>query len=60
MANIVDYVREQKETFVERPLNRVDSLVLSWFAYMRIPEEIPGARTKEGVYLAPYGKDRQL
>ncbi|MBQ6395600.1 MAG: DUF2974 domain-containing protein [Atopobiaceae bacterium] len=60
MANIVDYVREQKETFVERPLNRVDSLVLSWFAYMRIPEEIPGARTKEGVYLATLADDNPL
>ena len=51
MANIIDYVRAASESFTERPLNRVDSLVLSWLAYARIPEEAPEAATAEGISL---------
>ena len=60
MGNIVDYVREQKESFIDRPLNRVDSLVLSWFAYMRIPEEVPAAKTAEGIYLSSLASENPL
>lgn len=51
MADIVDYVRSCRETFAERPLCRVDSLVFSCLAYLWIPEEIPAAATREGVSL---------
>ena len=47
MANIIDYVRESSESFSERALNRVDSLVFSWLAYVRYPEDSP-VRTKAG------------
>ena len=51
MANIIDYVKASTATFDEKPLNRVDSLVLSWIAYMRIPEEVPESATAAGVRL---------
>ncbi len=47
MANIIDYVRENTDSFSERALNRVDSLIFSWLAYVRYPEDSP-VRTKEG------------
>ena len=51
MADIVDYVRGCRETFAERPLCRVDSLVLSCLSYLWIPEEVPEAASREGVAL---------
>ena len=51
MANIIDYVREVREPFTELPLNRVDSLVLSWVAYVVFPEDSP-VRTAEGQSLS--------
>ena len=51
MANIVDYVRSCRDTFAERPLCRVDSLVLSCLSYLWIPEEVPDAATVDGVAL---------
>ena len=35
--NITDYVWEHGESFSERPLNRVDSLVLSQLSYFQLP-----------------------
>ena len=51
MSDIVDYARSCRDTFVERPLCRVDSLVLSCLSYLWIPEEVPEAATAEGVSL---------
>lgn len=51
MADIVDYVRSCRETFSERPLCRVDSLVFSCLSYLWLPEEIPASATREGVAL---------
>ena len=47
MANIIDYVRESTDSFTDRALNRVDSLVFSWLAYIRYPEDSP-VRTSQG------------
>ena len=55
MGNIVDYVKASTQSFAQRPLNRVDSLVLSWLAYMRIPEEVPESCTTEGISIARLG-----
>ena len=55
MANIIDYVRGAQHTFAEEPLNRVDSLVLSWIANMRIAEYVPQAASGEGITLAEIG-----
>ena len=60
MANIIDYVRTFEHTFTRQPLNQVDSLVFSWLAYMRIPEELPEACTREGVTLAHMGSQRDV
>lgn len=38
--NIVDYVRTQLDTFEERDVCRLDSLVLSQLAYLRLPEGV--------------------
>lgn len=51
MANIIDYVRSSNDSFSERALNRVDSLVFSWLAYVRYPEDSP-VRSKEGQALS--------
>ncbi|MDO4797717.1 MAG: DUF2974 domain-containing protein [Coriobacteriales bacterium] len=36
-ANIIDYVRTQLDTFDQRDVCRVDSLVFSWLAYFQLP-----------------------
>ena len=60
MSNIVDYVRAATEPFAQKPLNRVDSLVFSWIAYLRIPEEIPEACTDQGTTLASIGSRSEV
>ncbi|MBO4364842.1 MAG: DUF2974 domain-containing protein, partial [Eggerthellaceae bacterium] len=52
MGNIVDYVRTCRNTFEATPLNRVDSLVFAWLAFLRIPEESPEACAPEGATIA--------
>ncbi len=47
MANIIDYVRNATDSFSDAPLNRVDSLVFSWLAYVRYPDDSP-TRSLEG------------
>ena len=42
-GNIVEYVETQLDPFSERPFCDVDSLVLSWLAYCRFPDEARGA-----------------
>lgn len=49
VPNICDYVKRNLKTFDECPLNRVDSLVFSWFAYFRFPEEAVGVVGDEGL-----------
>ena len=61
MSNIIEYVARMNAPFADEPLNRVDSLVFSWLAYARIPEEIPAACTEEGETLAAIcGQDNLL
>ena len=52
MNNIVSYVEEQQKSFLEKPLNRVDSLILSEVAYFRLPQELTRLHTWRGVRLA--------
>lgn len=60
MSNIIDYVGRNTATFAQSEINRVDSLVLSWLSYTRIPEEIPAACTAEGATLASIGSQANL
>lgn len=55
MATMLEYVRTNTDSFEERPLFRVDALVFSWLASLRIPEELPAACTEEGVTIAEMG-----
>ena len=51
-GNFVTYAQTQLDTLGERPLCAVDSLVLSWLAYFRLPEGDPayaGFATWEGL-----------
>lgn len=50
--NILTYLGGEFQTFAERPLCEVDSLVLSCLSYYRLPEEFAAARTSEGMALA--------
>ena len=46
IRNICDYVESELDTFVERPLGAVDSLVLSWFSNFRLEalgEQVTGS-----------------
>ena len=52
MGNIIDYVRSTTETFAELPLSNVDSLVLSWLAYCRMPEAATAVRSSAGMPLS--------
>lgn len=47
MASIIDYVRGTTDSFAERGLSRVDSLIFSWLAYVRYPDDSP-VRSREG------------
>lgn len=60
MPNIIDYVRSNNESFEASPINRVDGLVFSWLANLRIPEEVPAACTAEGVSIAELGSQNDL
>ena len=52
MNNIVSYAKEHMESFDVRPLNRVDSLILSELSYFQLPQELSKARGWRGVRLA--------
>lgn len=51
MRNIITYAEETLATFDRQPFNRVDSLILSWAAYLRLPEERLEAHDWRGVRL---------
>lgn len=51
MNNIITYAEETLATFDRQPFNRVDSLILSWAAYLRLPEERPEVHDWQGVRL---------
>ena len=48
MANIIDYLCCAFETFDERPLGDVDSLILAWLSYNKISESERLVRTMRG------------
>ena len=55
MRNMLDYARSRLERFDERGFCTVDSLILSWVAYTRLPagdSDLAPARGWEGVRLA--------
>lgn len=54
-ATIIDYVRNSRDTFEVRPPNRVDGLVFSWLANLRIPEHVPSVLTGSGMTIAGFG-----
>ena len=41
MRNIIDYIREEFKTFEEKPLNQVDSLILSNLSYVKLDNLVP-------------------
>lgn len=49
--NVFGYLSRAFDTFVERPLSDVDSLVLSCVSYFRVPRELGGAWEGDGVSL---------
>mgnify|MGYP001096097903 CR=1 FL=1 len=51
MRNIITYAEETLANFDRLPFNRVDSLILSWAAYLRLPEERLEAYDWRGVRL---------
>ena len=50
-SNFLTYVRGRMDTFAERPLCDVDSLVFSWLSYARLDALQDRARTPEGIAL---------
>ena len=46
--NIIDYAENELESFEQRELCRVDSLVFSWLAYFRFPPQAEGIRDMRG------------
>ena len=51
MRNMITYAEETLACFDRLPFNRVDSLILSWAAYLRLPEEHLEAHDWQGVRL---------
>ena len=52
MSNLISYAREELDTFESRSFCSVDSLALSYLAYVELPEEMGAARTHEGMRVA--------
>lgn len=50
-SGFLAYVRSEFDTFERRPLCAVDSLVLSWIAYTRLPDALFAACTPAGIGL---------
>ena len=50
-GNFLEYVRERMDTFDERPLCAVDSIVFSWLSYAHIGPELTRACTVRGIAL---------
>ena len=48
-GNFLTYAQTALDTWNERPFCAVDSLVLSWLAYYRLPADCPSVNTWEGV-----------
>lgn len=48
-GNFLTYAQTALDTWNERPFCAVDSLVLSWLAYYRLPDDCPSVNTWEGV-----------
>ncbi len=48
-SNIIDYARTQLDTFEQRDVCRVDSLVLSWLAYFRLPRDVVASYGQDGM-----------
>lgn len=51
MNNMITYAKQQMKTFQEEPINLVDSLILAWISYLRIPQCEKSATTFRGVAL---------
>ena len=49
MNNIVSYAKEHMESFDVRPLNRVDSLILSELSYFQLPAAPDGTVSESQV-----------
>ena len=56
MATVIDYVHESTDTFDERPVCRLDGLVFSWLANMRLPENVADSTGERGLTLAQIAK----
>lgn len=50
-GTMLTYAKTQFDTFSERPLCTVDSLIFSWLSYFRLPAELAQACTGEGIAL---------
>lgn len=50
-SNIIDYVRTQLDTFDQRDVCRVDSIVFSWLSYYRLPAPEMAAYGLDGMPL---------
>ena len=51
VPNFLTYVRERMDTFAERPLCSIDSLVFTWLSYARMGVSQDRACTSEGIAL---------
>lgn len=50
-ATFLTYVRQRTDTFAERPLCAIDSLVFSWLAYTRLGTSVDRACLPDGIAL---------
>lgn len=60
MPNIIDYLCCEFDPLSERPLGDVDSLVLSWLSYYRLPADAKEARTMRGAPIAELYRKQRL
>ncbi len=60
MGTILDYIKEYgDDTFAERPMNEVDSLVLNQFAYLKFDGIVPGVEEEKPSVTIGYLNEHQ-
>ena len=60
MGTIIDYLKEYGDyTFTEKPMNEVDSLILSQFSYLKFDGIVPGAGADEASVTIGYLNEHQ-
>lgn len=60
MRNFINYVYEETLTFEQKPLNEIDSLVLSWLSNLHYPSNLKFVESKKRIPIKDLLDDKEL